>query len=278
MRDTSQIACWDLATPKTPILIQRKIGEQRSERIVNLSDMHGLPLLWAIDILPIKACHLWHHQPLCFNFICVSLYVGGTLQGSAVRPYTHSPELGGPSFFFSSFSSGFAQGHDTFLRGFGSRSLFLQLFNGWLADEVRPRIKQICGHMSSDYTNTLLALISSAHPWRCTIASWKWGAASRGWCFYAELSHTACTFKLKQQTLVRGNLLLLWPLWNQASAFSGTRWSKSDYSSFLAESCHSNDGAVTPNKSLIFIDTPSSSNLVQWSVGQKQKKGWCAPP
>lgn len=109
--------------------MQRKIGELHSEGIINLSDMHGLLLLWAIDILPVKACHLWHHQPLCFNF--VSCYVGGMLLGCAfvhIQLWSRRPL----SLFFI-FSAGFAQGHDTFLRGFGSPSLIIPSIIQWLA-------------------------------------------------------------------------------------------------------------------------------------------------
>lgn len=129
MRDTSQTAWWNLSAQKTPILMHRKIGEQHLEGIINLSDMHGLLLLWAIDILPVKACHLWHHQPLCFNF--VSLYVGGTLLGCVAQLWIRRPLF--LSLFFFFFSAGFAQGHDTFLRGFGSPSLIIPSIIQWLA-------------------------------------------------------------------------------------------------------------------------------------------------
>ncbi len=84
---------------------------------------------------------------------------------------------------------------------------------------MRPWIKQICGHTSSDNTNTLLALISSARPWRYSTASWKWSAASRGWWLYGFawapylqiLAQTECQNATlnPSQTLVGVSLLLL---------------------------------------------------------------------
>lgn len=52
------------AAPKTSTPMQRQAAARRLEGIINLSDMHGPLLLGAIDILPVKGCHLWHHQPL----------------------------------------------------------------------------------------------------------------------------------------------------------------------------------------------------------------------
>lgn len=49
---------------KHPLRCRGKRQARRLEGIINLSDMHGALLLGAIDILPVKGCHLWHHQPL----------------------------------------------------------------------------------------------------------------------------------------------------------------------------------------------------------------------
>lgn len=89
--------------------------------IWNLSDMHGLLLLWGIDRMPVEAYHLWHHQPLCCNLKCR----WNTTELCCELLYTEQ-RISKPHFsFLFLFSAGFAQGHDTFLRGFGSTGLII---------------------------------------------------------------------------------------------------------------------------------------------------------
>lgn len=77
------------------------------------------------------------------------------------------------SFSLFSFPAGFTQGHDTFLKGFGSPGLIIPSIIQWLAGRWSEAMNKanLWAYELWQYKHTILALVSSVHAWNYTAAS-----------------------------------------------------------------------------------------------------------
>lgn len=111
-------------------------------------------------------------------------------------------------FFFFPFPAGFTQGHDTFLKGFGSPGLIIPSIIQWLAGRWSEAMNKanLWAYELWQYKHTILALISSVHAWNYTTVSWKW---KRGVVItrfaWAELSNSLCAHSSSNNKVRRGS-------------------------------------------------------------------------